>query len=427
MKSFFNNIIKKYCTLLKNIFSMTILRGLEYVVALISMPYLVKTLGPEKFGAILFMQGIIQYLNIFIDYGFNMTAPRDIANSKIKSEIARIFSSIIFIKISIFLFITFLLLLTYYFALNFFNNIDNFDITLFLAVYVGLVGNTIFPIWFFQGIQEMKYIAQCKLFSIIVSVLGIFLCVKEPNDYILAAFLQSLTMFITGILAWIIILKKYRYILKIPKLTDMRLSLLGGWDVFVSTLSVNIYTNSNIVLLRFFTNDKIVGLFGSAVKIIEAIKGLITPIIQAIYPFITKLYANENRKVFKKFVINIFKISSLLGLIVGSILFYFSQEIIMILFGSQYAESVLFIRILSLVPIAVFFSIFGGCVLLATGNQRSYSKILVLASLFDLVLVMMFLPTFGAFGMAFIMCTVEYIVALSMIIVMYLSNLLRWS
>ena len=58
--------------LLKNIFSMVSLKGLEYLLALAILPYLVRVLGVEKYGTIVFMQSIIQYFVIIIDYGFNI-------------------------------------------------------------------------------------------------------------------------------------------------------------------------------------------------------------------------------------------------------------------------------------------------------------------------------------------------------------------
>lgn len=61
--------------LLKNIFSMVSLKGLEYLLALAILPYLVRVLGVEKYGTIVFMQSIIQYFVIIIDYGFNIITP----------------------------------------------------------------------------------------------------------------------------------------------------------------------------------------------------------------------------------------------------------------------------------------------------------------------------------------------------------------
>jgi PST family polysaccharide transporter len=60
---------------------MVTLRGIEYILSFLLVPYLLKTLGPSQYGAIAFMQGVMGYLTLIINYGFNMTAPRDIAYS----------------------------------------------------------------------------------------------------------------------------------------------------------------------------------------------------------------------------------------------------------------------------------------------------------------------------------------------------------
>ena len=59
--------------------SLFTLKGAEYIISFITLPYLLRVLGPEKFGAIAFAQTIITYGNLLVDYGFNLTAPRDIA------------------------------------------------------------------------------------------------------------------------------------------------------------------------------------------------------------------------------------------------------------------------------------------------------------------------------------------------------------
>ena len=71
---------------------MVTLRAMEYIIAFALVPYLLRALGPAQFGAIAFMQGIIGYFNLFITYGFNMTAPRNIAQAE-KKDIPALFST----------------------------------------------------------------------------------------------------------------------------------------------------------------------------------------------------------------------------------------------------------------------------------------------------------------------------------------------
>ena len=70
---------KKYNKLVENIISLFTIKGLEYILAFITFPYLVRVLQVENFGAVVFVQGIIQYFVLFVDYGFNLLGPKEIA------------------------------------------------------------------------------------------------------------------------------------------------------------------------------------------------------------------------------------------------------------------------------------------------------------------------------------------------------------
>lgn len=79
-------------SLVTNISAMVSLRGLEYICSFLLVPYLLRVLGPERFGAVAFMQSIVGYIVLIVDYGFNLTAPRAII-SKGKENIGILFST----------------------------------------------------------------------------------------------------------------------------------------------------------------------------------------------------------------------------------------------------------------------------------------------------------------------------------------------
>ena len=259
------NVRKSYSVLIENIFSLLTLRALEYILAFILVPYLIRVLGPLHFGMIAFMQGIMEYFRIFVDFGYSLTAPKAIAQAE-EQNISSLFAKYFYGKVCILIFIT-----AVFFAIYNLQRIllgNTIDILLFQVMYCGIIGNVLFPVWFFQGIQKMRYITILNMSGRICTMLGIFLLVKFPDDYILAAFLQSCTPLIAGIFSIVWLRKHYTGLFKLPPMGEIINSYKEGWSIFVSSLAVNLYTATNVVVLGMLTNNVIVGYYSAADKLI---------------------------------------------------------------------------------------------------------------------------------------------------------------
>ena len=405
--------------LIENIISLFTIKGLEYILAFITFPYLVRVLQVENFGAVVFVQGIIQYFVLFTDYGFNLLGPKEIAQHDNVNERGKIFASIFCAKVILLCIstIVFVLMLT---GIQYVNSID---IILYSVIYLMVVGNVIFPIWFFQGIQQMRYITIVNIIGRFLSVACIFYFVRTPDDYILAGLFQAIVPLIAGICSWIILWKNYREVFVLPTYQDIKQVFIEAWEIFTSTIAINLYTASNIVFLGLLTNNTVVGYFSGAQKIIQNINQLISPITQAVYPYVSKMASNSKMDALKF----LRKIVLVLGggNFIGSILiFVFAEWIVDILLGKGYEQSVLLLRILAFLPFIISLSnVFGIQTMLVFGMKKQFNRVLLSAAIVNTVIVLPMIYFYQAIGVSISVTITEVFVTSSMYYILRKNNI----
>ena len=366
----------------ENIISLITIKGFEYILNFLIMPFLIRTVGIEKFGQIAFAQSIIAYFTMFCNYGFDLSGSRDIAQSCPENK-KLIFSSIMYSKLALLLFSTLIFVLILYISNKFFH----VDVTIYFLGYAMTIGYVLFPIWFFQGIQKMRYITLANLVAKVLSVLCLFYFVKIPEDYKLAMFFLSITPLIAGIVSWVIIYREFRNLLTIPSISNVLDTLKKGWPIFISILSINIYTTGNITILGLLTNDAIVGYFSSANRLIESIKNVMSPIQQAVYPYFSRLSKQDHHLFISK--LRMFLIILIFTQTIATlILMFFSDSITFLLFGTGFSRSAYLIKLLSFIPIVVAISnVYGIHYMLNCGMENVFKRIIFTAAVVNLIFI----------------------------------------
>ena len=178
----------------ENFFSLSILQFVTNVLPVITIPYLTRTIGLEGFGIYVFVLAFINFLDIFVSYGFRVSATDEIAkNSDDIIEVSRIFWTVIFTKLLL-LSCSILLLII---GILFIPTLSINSYLIFCGIPL-LIGNLLFPVWLFQGLQNMKFITILHLFSKSFFVATIFLCVKDSSDVGIAISLNSSGVLIAG-------------------------------------------------------------------------------------------------------------------------------------------------------------------------------------------------------------------------------------
>ena len=372
--------------LFSNFLSLSFVQIANYLLPLITIPYLVRVLGPDKYGLISFAQALILYFSVITNYDFNLSAPRVISiNRDDPFLISKIFNSIMLIKF-ILMILSFIVLCIIIISFDKFRD----DWLIYLFSFGIVLADALFPIWFFQGVERMKSIAVLNILSKLLFAISIFILISSQEHYIFVPLLNSIFLVVTAFIGLLIAFKKFNIKLFIPSFNDLKLQISQGWNIFLSNVSISLYTISNTFILGIFTNDTIVGYYSAAEKIIKAVQGLLNPVVQSLYPHISKI-AIESKETALLIIKKLSKRVGLITFVISTFIFVYSDHIINLFLGDKFEQSVIVLRILSFQPFLIGISFFyANLFLLGFGYTKTWSKIIISASVIDILLVIFF-------------------------------------
>jgi PST family polysaccharide transporter len=334
---------------MKNITWLTVLQFANYLIPILIIPYIVRVIGVNLFGKVSYAQNIISYFTLFVNFGFDYFATREISvNRENKEKTNCIFWSVIKLKIILF-FISFCLFI----ALGISFDKIKYDFVLYLIVFSLNIGVVLFPTWFFQGIEDMGTMA---VFNFLIKAIGLiltFLFVKKANDYLLYPLFLSLSYVVAGVISFIYVLKKYHFHFQFTsKSFDLDL-LKKSSPIFLNNLFVSFYTLANLTILGFYKSDFEVGIYSGAYKIISAILMVTSmPLNTAVFPMISREFSHSianGIRLLKRMI----RYSSFLLIILFILLLLSSKIIIQVLLGNNFVESIPVFKIFSLLPLLV--------------------------------------------------------------------------
>ncbi len=413
LKSKFQSEEKK--RLLSNFVSLSVLQGSNYILPLITFPYLVRVLGPEKFGLLGFAGATVAYFTLLISFGFNLSATRQISiHRDDNSKISQILSSVLFIQFIFFL-LSFIFLSVLIFSFQKFSQ----DWYVYYIIFVSALGTIMFPTWFYQGMERMKFITYINLTSKLIYTVLIFVVIHQENDFYKVPLLSSVLAVLTGFVSLWIIRYSFHVRLSRPSTKELVFQLKEGWHIFISTVAINIYTTSTTFILGLFTNNTVVGYYSAAEKLVRAVQGLTQPISQTIYPYIAKLIHTSKHEG----LLFIRKVLLFIGtgtFILSAVLLQYANDIVDLVLGKSYQHSIVVVQILSFSPFIIGLSnILGIQTMLNFGMKKEFSQVLILASVVNLILSFILVPMFQATGSAISVLIVEIFVTTTMFVYLY--------
>lgn len=401
-------IVKNVCAFLKNseeklvlhnFFSLVLLQGANYILPLIILPYLVRVLGAEKFGLVMFAQSFAVFFNVFVDFGFNISGTREISLAREnKVKVGAIFSAIMIIKLGL-LIVAFSLL---FLITNLFTRFS-IDAEIYLLSFGVVIGQALFPIWFFQGVEKMKIVTFVNILSKVIFTVLVFFLINTELDYHKVPIFNSLGFIVSGLLGFLLSFKYFEFTL--PSIKLIKQLLTDSFSLFVSNLASSCYTASNVFILGLFSGNTIAGVYSAMEKLILAVKNIYVPLYQALYPWVSRKKDLEKEVIISKIMPPVFFVSTLITIVI----LIFSKSILSLVYDDNLITSYADVfRILS------FISIFSGLNMLynmlyfpAIKRYRVRMNILIFGGFFNMVMNLIVVQFFNIYGIAVIVTTTE--------------------
>lgn len=382
--------------ILSNYLFNAIYQLLVVLLPFITTPYVARVLGPEKLGANAYTFSIIQILMVIGMLGVPLYGNRQIAiyAEKGKEKITREFWSIYSIQF-IGVGVCIVLYLIYVLSLS-----SEFWVTISLLQGLYLLSSMFDISWLLLGVQRLKQAVTRNFIFKILSIILVFIFVKDENDLDIYILIMGGTMLIGQLILWFYA-KNIIFIKPQVVFQDFKKHIKPIMILFMPQILGQLYLSLDKVILQVFTTEVQVGYYDQALKISKLVLTIITSIGVVMLPNISAAFVKGDREKVVYYVekVLLYILFITIPMVIG--ISAISDNFISWFLGKDFQEVSGLLKILS--PIIFFIglgSLFGMQILAGTGQEGKLTISIFSGALVSIVVSLIFVPKYGAYAAA---------------------------
>lgn len=384
------------------------LYNIIYTVANILFPlltsvYAARVLFTDGIGRVAYGQNIASYFIILASLGLPTYGVREIAKVRNnRKDTNKLFTELLIINTCF----TTIAIIAYVFLIISIDKLKR-DYVLFLCCGQQIVMSYFYIDWFYQGQEEYKYIAIRSILVKLVCFFAVFIFVKSADDYIVYAFISSLTFTLNNIF-------NVFSIRRFVKLDFMDLHfkrhfsslMILALSIFLSTA----YSKIDVTMLGSMTTDCAIGLYNNACKIVEMIITVCTAIPVVFLPRLSYYYEHDKVK-FEGLIEMGIKVLSFVSFPVSIGVFVLAPQIMRVLYGESFLTGYVTVRIFTLLIIVKSFgNLLCYQLVVATGNERKRLPVYSIAVILNIIFNAVLIPDMAQNGAAIASVISEFVV-----------------
>lgn len=374
----------------KNVISVGLSSVFAQFLTFLTIAYIARVVGKEGFGSINLAQAIITYFSILTLFGLQTHGVREVSKGNISHSLilGEIISARLFLFAAAYVLLVGLTLLMP----------KDFSFKVLMLVY----GLTLLPTalnidWFYSGIEEMQHNAVYNVLRNAVPFFMLVVFLKQDGQlyYVPLATLAGLLM-AAGYQYSILKEKNIRFQLGLTR-NELRRYLGLSFPFFISGLLAMVNINIDRIVIGFSRTEAELGLYSAAYNIILFLTNVVAIIFVPVFPRLVKHHHEQNQESLTRLTATVAKFIALfiIPVAVGGIVL--AQEIILLLYGQEYAPAAGPFVILLLFSVLLFTREIFGYQLNAWHLEKSYLKIIGLSSMVNLALNLIFTPRYGIY------------------------------
>lgn len=379
---------------LKLNFALSVTRtSLNFLVPLVTFPYVSRVLGPESLGRVEFANSVVSYFALFAALGIPMYGMREIArvrdDVKARSRTVLELGMILSLSVSASYVI--------YFLAAFLVPQMKVEMTLLLIVAPTILLSGLSFEWFYAGIEDQLYITVRYLIIRVVQVAALFLLVRDADGlYIYAATNVGLS----GVSAVFNIARLRKYQAKVPpKELNFGRHFKPAMCVFAAQVATSVYMNLDVTMLGIIRTKEVVGVYTAANRIVRIVISVVTSFSAVIVPRIESALKGGDFDGYRKNLEKSLRFTLVLALPCLAGLEVVADDLIAVFAGDKYGGAVMAVRMLSPVILIVGLANFVGLqVLFANRREGAYTAAVSVAAVCNFVSNAVLIPRIGLYG-----------------------------
>lgn len=372
-----------------------------FLINLVLFPYVSRVLGVDYVGKIGFVNNLITYFSLFSIWGIRSLGIREIAacgdDAKKRSEV---FSSLL-----AFLVITTTIVSIIYIVALFTVPRFKADHSLLLLGSISLFFSSFLIEWFYQGMENFRYIAIRTVAIRIIYAFLVFFLVKSSSHYLMYFGLTVTVVFVNSAINLIYSHQFVRFSIKAVNIKQYVKPLfsLGLYNIVLS-----MYTTFNVVYLGFVCTDTEVGYYYTSTKIYHIIIGIVAAFTAVMMPRISNLLNTNHEQEANLKIMKSIELILFVSVPLGIFFILMASHVVQLISGTGYEGAVLPMRII--MPVLIIASLAQIWVIQILIPRKKDNIVLISASIGAVVGIvsnLLLVRTYGAIGSAVVLLLSE--------------------